>query len=304
MRVRRPLGGRASDTRARTSSRPSGSQALSRNMASIAAGAVLPRRRCAGRDAWRWSGWGCRARASRAGRPGRPRTGVCGVLADATMRAVGVQRARAVPESRADVCMTLIGGAVGQAFPHFGECVGPAEEGEAGDERGPGQVVEEQVQRRPGIDLLGQLLPRWPSAGCRRPGSRPAAAGPPARGPLRSLGCRASRPVTCVQVGLVERPRHRHRRGVQQVAGPALEVQVVAQPVGPGHQHGRRAAHRTGAARRWRAAGSRGRASARRHGRSRVRKSCFHVYDGGTTVATFGTLYSMNDAGQEPRMSV
>ena len=80
----------------------------------------------------------------RVGRVGQ-RAGVRGVLV-VDDGAVAAKGARAGSESRADVRHLLMDRRLGQPFTHFGEVVEPANEDETGDQRGPGQVVEQQVQ--------------------------------------------------------------------------------------------------------------------------------------------------------------
>ena len=60
-------------------------------------------------------------------------------------------------EPRADVHHLAVGWRFREALAHLGEVVEPADEDEAGDERGAGQVVEQQVQRRAVRRLPGQF---------------------------------------------------------------------------------------------------------------------------------------------------
>ncbi len=53
--------------------------------------------------------------------------------------------------------MSLLGSAA-ESLAHAGDDVGPAEVGEARDQRGAGDVVEQEVQGRAGLDLFGQFL--------------------------------------------------------------------------------------------------------------------------------------------------
>ena len=96
---------------------------------------------------------GARAvRASPADRPDPPAAPYRRVLADAQERPVGLEPARPGSKAQAGALHDALGPAL-DATADLGVDVGPAEEGVAGDQRRPGQVVEQQVERGPGLDL-------------------------------------------------------------------------------------------------------------------------------------------------------
>ena len=72
-------------------------------------------------------------------------------------RAVGEERHRPGAETRADVLHAVFRSVL-HALSEGRQLVGPAEEDEAGDQRGAGHVVEQQVQWGSGPDLVGQFL--------------------------------------------------------------------------------------------------------------------------------------------------
>ena len=157
--------------------------------------------------------------------------------------------------------------------------VRPAEVDEAGDQRGPGQVVEQQVQRRAARDLVGELLGDGGRAGPPRPASdeplqtsaardRPRCAGchararSPRRGP-RGPGPRARR------LGGVSRSRARpfRWRSVPSPSGQNIST-VEVRRTEPGR--------RTGGA----TAGSEGGGAQRRHHPPPFSQTMFSLYAG------------------------
>ena len=172
------------------------------------------------------------------------------VLADSLERAVGVEGARTLAEAGADADH-LGPGILRQPLLELGHVLGPAVPGEAGDERRPGEVVEQEVQGGPRLDLLGHL------GGDGGP-QVPAGAAPDE--PLQTLGRRLGLDLGDValaagegqEAGLghdrglpVGVPGAGSQAGSQKVSSSALQAQVgdrsASEPALPGHEHGRRA---------------------------------------------------------------
>ena len=278
-----------------THSRPSGSQrAVAEHRVDLERVRPPPRRRCAGRGASRSRGG--RMELVPAQRVGRVDQGPGWAVFSLTAMSVpsGVSAHRPVAEARADVPIMTWTAPRPCAPGTRGAASGQREEGEAGDQRGT----------RPGRRAAGAAgVPASASSGSvRGDGLAQVAAGPrsrPSSLQAAAPGSASIRWMSRIAAGHGVRGRRAASTsgspvgGREQVAGPTFEVQVVAQPVGPGHEHGRGAADRTGAApaAAWRPDRRAVRITLRR-ARAPFRKSCFHVSTGKPRATLFGTLFS------------
>ena len=201
-------------------------------------------------------------------------------------RAVAGQGARAGAEAGADVTHAT-GRGLGEPFAQFGVPVHPADVDEARDERGPGQVVEQQVQWRAAGHDVGELL---------GDGGAQSAAGLASHEPFETFrhGIGLDAPYVTLATGHGVEVRAVKGHGLpvrwrEQVAGPSLQMQVGTQTVGPEHENGRGAADRAGPALGGPRGGVRRRGAQRRHRPSPFSQIMFSCYVGPKGRRTFRT---------------
>ncbi len=185
----------------------------------------------------------------------------------------------------------------GHPLVESGDLVRPDEEGKAGDQRGTGEVVEEQVAAGSPPPLLRAAPPRWPCGGCPRRAGRSSRcnSSTPGTASICWMSCvgpvTASRSVAASTTGSpatgVRRSRARPFRCNSVPSPPGQDISMVeVRRTEPGRRAGGVATGSLGAGARSELTGD--------DDADSLRKSCFQLSHASRTVVPFRTTLLTN----------